>query len=274
MLRRRVILVLSIVIAGLLTATATLAGLCPALAENSAVSLRRATERTNFSDEEIKDGLFKTAFRAELQFDRHEERIRKFDEPVRVFVDNHGSRARTPKITAIVEDIRARINHLDLALTSDRKNANVVVFLVPTRNFARTIRSRYGNSAANKIQNSLHPQCLSGIAKDESYRIRRAEVIVPVDAGEFQFYDCAYEELLQSLGLINDDSSVPWTMFNDNVQMGFFDVYDQYLINILYDPRVRPGTTKAEVDALLPDIFPTVRAWVTQINSARARFAR
>ena len=49
--------------------------------------------------------------------------------------------------------------------------------------------------------------------------------------------------------LINDDSSVPWTMFNDNVQMGFFDVYDQYLVNILYDPRVRPGMRKGEVDS-------------------------
>jgi hypothetical protein len=26
-------------------------------------------------------------------------------------------------------------------------------------------------------------------------------------------------------------------MFNDDVQMGFFDVYDQFLLNILYDPR-------------------------------------
>jgi hypothetical protein len=180
--------------------------------------LRRAAERTNFSNEEINDGLFKTAFRAELQVGRHEERIRKFDGPVRVFVENQGSRVRTHQIAAIVKDIRARINHLDLAVTSDRKDANVVVLLVPTRNFARTICSRYGTSTASKIQNTLHPQCLSGIAKDESYRIRRAEVILPVDAGEFQFYDCAYEELLQSLGLINDDGSVPWTMFNDNVQ--------------------------------------------------------
>ena len=58
-------------------------------------------------------------------------------------------------------------------------------------------------------------------------------MILPVDAGEFTFYDCAYEELLQALGAINDDRSVPWTMFNDDVQMGFFDVYDQYLLNIL-----------------------------------------
>ncbi len=265
---------LSIVTAGLLTAATTLAELCPARAENSAISLRRAAERTNFSNEEIKDGLFKTAFRAELQFGRHEERIRKFDGPVRVFVDNQGSRNRADQIAAILKDMRARIKHLDLTETSDRRQANVVVFLVSTRNFAGTIRSRYGNDAANKIQNTLHPQCLSGIAKDESYRILRAEVLLPVDAGEFQFYDCAYEELLQSLGLINDDSSVPWTMFNDNVQMGFFDVYDQYLVNLLYDPRIRPGMTKAEVDVLLPDIFPAVRTWVAQVNSARAKDSR
>jgi hypothetical protein len=50
-------------------------------------------------------------------------------------------------------------------------------------------------------------------------------VILPVDAGEFTFYDCAYEEPLQALGVINDDQSVPWTIFNDDVQMGFFAVY-------------------------------------------------
>jgi hypothetical protein len=257
-----------------LTATIATDGFLPARAENSAITTRRAAERTSFSNDEIKDGLFKTAFRAELQLGRRDERIRKFDEPVRVFVDNHGAPARTAAIGAIVGDIRARVHHLDLTVTSDRKDANVVVILVPRRDFARTIRSRYGESAAKKIQNSLHPECLSGIAKDESYRIRRAEVILPVDAEEFQFYDCAYEELLQSLGLINDDSSVPWTMFNDNVQMGFFDVYDQYLVNILYDPRIRPGMTKGEIDALLPDIFPTVRAWVAKANAAKGENGR
>jgi Protein of unknown function (DUF2927) len=252
-----------------LAATIATGAAFTATAENDAISMRRAAQRTQFSDEEIKDGLFKIAFRAELQFGRHEERIRKFDEPVRIFIDNRGAPARTATVAAIVEDINARINHLDLAITSDRRNANAVVILVPKRDFASTIRSRYGESAARTIAKSLHPQCLSGIAKDESYRIRRAEVIVPSDGDEFAFYDCAYEELLQSLGLINDDSSVPFTMFNDDVQMGFFDVYDQYLENVLYDPRVRPGMSRAEVDALLPDVLPAVRAFVAQVNSAK-----
>ncbi len=80
------------------------------------------------------------------------------------------------------------------------------------------------------------------------------------------FYDCIYEELLQSLGPINDDTTVPWTMFNDDVQMGFFDLYDQYLLNILYDRRIRPGMTRAEVEALLPEVLPQVRAWVEGNN--------
>lgn len=87
------------------------------------------------------------------------------------------------------------------------------------------------------------------------------------DRGDFTFYDCAYEELLQSLGPINDTDKVPWTMFNDAVRMGFFGIYDQYILNILYHPRVLPGMTHAEVRQLLPQIMPDVRAWVAKVNN-------
>jgi hypothetical protein len=235
----------------------------PALAENSDINLRRAAERTTFSDNEIKDGFFKTAFHAELQFGRQDERIRKFDEPIRVFVADQSAPDRSAEIAGIIADIRAHVDHLDVAATDNRQAANFIVTLVNRRDLGRTIVARYGAARARQIQQKLRPECLSGIAKDETFRIRRAEVILPADIDDFSFSDCAYEELLQGLGIINDDGSVPWTMFNDNVQMGFFDVYDQYLVNILYDPRVRPGMTKAQVDALLPGVLPTVRDWVT-----------
>jgi hypothetical protein len=246
----------------------------PANAENPDISSRRASARTAFTDEEIKDGFFKIAFSAELQFGAPVERVRKFDEPVRIFVASKGGPDRRSEIAAIIADIRAHVNHLDVAVTNDRRAANFVVRLVAARDLDRTIRSLYGNDKARRIQQSLNPQCLSGIGKDQRYRIRRAEVILPVDAGEFTFYDCAYEELLQALGTINDDRSVPWTMFNDDVQMGFFDVYDQYLLNILYDPRVRPGMTKEEVNALLPDVVSTARRWVNNANLPRHADAR
>ena len=253
----------------LIAIVATEIGNGPAVAENPDISSRRASERTDFTNEEITEGFIKIAFHAEMQIGAPAERVRKYDEPVRIFVVSKSEPDRRPEIAAIVDDIRARVNHLDVAITKDRAAANFTVTLVAERDLTQTVRSLYGNDRAKRIQESLNPQCLSGIGKDSRYRIRRAEVILPVDAGEFVFYDCAYEELLQALGAINDDRSVPWTMFNDDVQMGFFDVYDQYLLNILYDPRVRPGMTKKEVNALLPEVLSTTRRWVTNARLPR-----
>ena len=264
--------VLRIPVLGVLVVTAmglAAVGDRPAHAEDPNISDRRASERTEFTNDEIKDGFFKIALHAELQFDAAVERIRKFDVPVRIFVIGGGAPDRRPEIAAIVADIQAHMNHLDLAITNDREAANFIVRLVAHRDLSRTIRALYGSGRATKIQKSLSPQCLSGIGKDNLYRIHRAEVILPVDAGDFTFYDCAYEEMLQALGAINDDRSVPWTMFNDDVQMGFFDVYDQYLLNILYDPRLRPGMTRDDVNRLLPEIFPDARAWVASVNAPR-----
>ena len=252
--------ILALLVAGM-TAVAALAA-----AENSEIAKRRAAERKVFTDAEILNGFFKITFGAEFHVAGRVDRIRKYDAPIRIFIDNHAKPDRSQQVANAVADIRARIRDLDMAITDKRNEANMVVTLVRDRDLARTIRSIYGIERARRIQSSLEPQCLSGFRKDESFRIVHSDVILVADAGEFVFYDCVYEELLQALGPINDDASVPWSMFNDDVQLGFFGVYDQYLLNILYHPRVRPGLTRKEVEAIMPEILPAVRAWVAQVN--------
>ena len=185
---------------------------------------------------------------------------------MRVFAD--GARAdRKAQLARIVADIAARVQHLDIAMAGDNDDANVLVKLVRDRDLHRTITTFYGSERAKEIRSSLDPQCLSGFRKNERFEIEHSDVILTVDNGDFVFFDCAYEELLQSLGPINDTSSVPWTMFNDNVSMGYFDVYDQYLLNLLYDPRIKPGMTVQEVKTALPDVLADVRAWVRKVNN-------
>ena len=255
---------------GVMLATlAVLAGAMPvAAAEDADVARRRAAERKTFTDAEIVDGFFKVTFGAEFHVAGGVDRIRKYDGPVRVFVDNRAQPDRSPAVASVVADIRKRIRDFDIAMTDKRDDAQIVVSLVRDRDLAHAIRSLYGIDRARRIQRSLEPQCLSGFRKDENSRILHSDVLIVADAGEFVFYDCIYEELLQSLGPINDDTTVPWTMFNDDVQMGFFDIYDQYLLNILYDPRIRPGMTRSQVEALLPEVLPQVRAWVDDNNKA------
>ncbi|MBX9840360.1 MAG: DUF2927 domain-containing protein [Xanthobacteraceae bacterium] len=251
---------------GFVAAAAAAFGSAVYAVDDPEIARRRATERKNFTDAEITDGFFKVTFGAEFHIAGGVDRIRKFDGPVRVFIDNRATPDRTGQIEAGIADIRSRIRNLDIARTERRDEANMVVSLVNDRDLARMIRTVYGIDRARRIQRSLEPQCLSGFRKDESSRILRSDVIITADAGDFVFYDCVYEELLQALGPINDDTTVPWTMFNDDVQMGFFSVYDQYLLNILYDPRIRPGMTRAEVQALLPAVLPAVRTFVEENN--------
>jgi hypothetical protein len=235
-------------------------------AEIPAIASRQRAEKKTFTDSEITEGFFKTAFGAEYHLAGRVDRIRKYDVPVRVFAD--GNRPdRKAQLEKVVADIGQRIAHLDIAMAETSDAANVVVKLVRDRDLYRTITSFYGSERAREIRTSLDPQCLSGFRKSEKYEIEHSDVILTVDNGDFIFFDCAYEELLQSLGPINDTSSVPWTMFNDDVSMGFFDVYDQYILNVLYDPRVKAGMTVTEVKAVLPEVLADVRAWVKKVNN-------
>ncbi|MBR0838313.1 DUF2927 domain-containing protein [Bradyrhizobium manausense] len=244
------------------TATKAIAGELPAIAS------RQRTEKKSFTDAEIVDGFFKTAFGAEYHLAGRVDRIRKFDGPVRVFAETDRA-DRKAQLAKVVADIAARVQHLDIAMTDTSEAANLRVKLVRDRDLYRTIASFYGAEKARDIRTSLDPQCLSGFRKNDQFEIEHSDVILTVDISDFTFLDCAYEEVLQSLGPINDTASVPWTMFNDNVSMGYFDVYDQYILNLLYDPRIKAGMTVLEVRSVLPEVLTDVRAWVKRVNDLK-----
>ena len=238
-------------------------------AENPTIAARQRAEKTTFTDREIIDGFFKTAFGAEFHLAGRVDRIRKYAMPVRVFATGVSRPDRKAQLAKVVADIGRKIQHLDIAMANTIDDATIVVTLVRDRDLIPTIRRFYGEARAREIKSSLDPQCLSGFRKNERYEIEHSDVILTVDKGDFTFLDCTYEELLQALGPINDTSSNPWTMFNDQVSMGFFDIYDQYLLNILYDPRIRPGMNVEEVKAELPEVLADVRAFVRQVNNLR-----
>jgi hypothetical protein len=223
---------------------------------------RRHAAKTTFTDAEIADGFFKTAFGAEYRLAGPSDRIRKFIVPVRVAIDGAAPPRRRATLENVITTIGARIAHLDIAIAAPNETANLTVTLVRDSDLARTVEARFGKEHARAIRHRLDPQCLSGFRRNAQFAIERAEVILAVDTDAFTFRDCAYEEVLQALGPINDTDTVPWTMFNDAVRTGSFGVYDQLLLNILYDPRIRPGMSAAEVKALLPKVLPDVRAFV------------
>lgn len=229
----------------------------------------KSAQRTTFTDAEIIDGFLKTTIGAEFQLAGRVDRIRKYDGRVRVYIDNRGRPDRRARLRQVIDDIAGHIRHLDLATTNRRADADIVVTMVREQDMHATLTRLFGRDRAREIRDTLDPQCLSGFRKDDAYRILGSTVVLTTNVPDAVFADCAYEELLQALGPINDTDSVPWTMFNDAVQMGHFGIFDQYILNILYDPRVRAGMTAQEVQAVVPQVMPDVRAFVSDRNGLK-----
>src|ERR1700710_3158534 len=92
----------------------------PASAEIPAVASRQRVEKTSFTDGEITDGFFKTAFGAEYHLAGRVDRIRKYAMPVRVFAAGGARADRRAQLAGVVADIGARVRHLDISMADSR----------------------------------------------------------------------------------------------------------------------------------------------------------
>ncbi|MEM7178525.1 MAG: DUF2927 domain-containing protein [Pseudomonadota bacterium] len=59
-------------------------------------------------------------------------------------------------------------------------------------------------------------------------------------------HSCIEEEIAQAMGLIRDDDDVRPSLFNEDEEFAFLTEHDEYLLRILYDPRIIPGTEREE----------------------------
>ncbi|RDW11948.1 DUF2927 domain-containing protein, partial [Paracoccus thiocyanatus] len=65
---------------------------------------------------------------------------------------------------------------------------------------------------------------------------------------------CIHEELAQGMGLANDSPRARPSLFNDDEEFAFLTRHDELLLQILYDPRLRPGMTEAEARPIVLQI--------------------
>ena len=173
--------------------------------------------------------------------------------PVRVFADGANRADRKAQLAKVVADIAPRVQHLDIAMARERRRrqcrgqAGARPRSLPHHRQLLRQRTRQAKSAPRSIRNAC-----PAFARTRSSRSSIPTSSSPSTTATSSSSTAPMRNCCSRSGPINDTSSVPWTMFNDNVSMGFFDVYDQYILNLLYDPRIKAGMTVQEVKAVLP----------------------
>jgi hypothetical protein len=216
-----------------------------------------ATPSRAFTDAELIDGFERTVFGSEYQsFGWQSFLVKKFAEPVRVFVDDRSTANRGGEIADFIRSLPAEIAGLDIEVVAEAAEANYRVFVVD--------RSAYRDVVAGEVYarptSSFTPgKCLVRVLST-SAGISRSDAVIVADEGEFLFRRCMVEEILQGLGPVNDDRSLNESVFNDMSRHSTFTDIDRHILNMLYHPAIEPGMTKLEARRVLPAVAAEVQA--------------
>lgn len=225
-----------------------------------------------FSDEELIRGFMGTVFGSEVfRYGRQDRdtvsRVKKFDGPVRVHVVNRAGVDRSASVAEFVGVLDTTVDNLRIAMEANADRANMVVFLVDRADYRRTIRETLPDDFDTGFLEGNACSAVTGGRR--STGLERAFVYIVANEGRRNFRHCLVEEISQSLGPVNDDVRLPHSIFNDSSDLAGFGVFDWFILNMLYDRRVRNGMTAAEVRTVLPAAIRDVRARLPEVLRRR-----
>lgn len=212
----------------------------------------------SFSTEELMQGFMKTVFGLEYRsWSWQPYLVKKYDGEVRFYVHNFAAKNRRPVVNAFIENLGANIRGLKATIATSPADANFHIYIVDRNQYALVVRDQvYKNGKAD-----APGRCLVRVESDHR-GISRSSAVIVSDEGDFLFRRCLVEEVLQGLGPMNDDTSLAHSVFNDQSRHSRFTTFDRYLLNMLYDPRIRPGMSPKDVEPLLPSIVRQLRPYI------------
>lgn len=110
-------------------------------------------------------------------------------------------------------------------------------------------------------------------SREDGNLIVAALVVIGAETDGLLRQACLHEEIVQALGLANDHPDVRPSIFNDDGEFALLTEHDEHLLQILYDPRLKPGMTVDEATPIVRRIvaeIPLNRS-STQIAGAAAQ---
>ena len=213
---------------------------------NTAQAEPRPYAGAPYTNAEVIEGFRRTVFGSEYYGLLSAAIVRKYDKRVLIYIDDTRAPSRRRAVANFASSLPALIPGLKLTITRNRSRANYIVQLTPRRSF---------RSVATKVLNGGRPpatsQCLV-VAEFNSSGIQRSDAIVVTDRGQATFERCLREEILQGLGPLNDDSTLRFSLFNDTSKLRRFRRFDRLIMTMLYDPLLRPGKSRSNIEPLLP----------------------
>ncbi|PCH50060.1 MAG: hypothetical protein COC17_06660 [Hyphomicrobiales bacterium] len=207
------------------------------------------------SDAEIIRGFNLTVFGAEYSNALGKPKyIRKFSKPVRFMVHDFSGKKRKATVERFIRSVNKNIRGLNASIINDAKRANFNVYIVTKKNHDKIAREKLSRKVARNVSGN----CFAHV-KHWRGGITSTVAIIISDNGEAFFKHCMVEEIVQGLGVINDNSTLHESIFNDRSKKTSFGKFDKIIMNMLYDKRIKNGASFNNIQQYLPVVLNDVR---------------
>ncbi|ANK82300.1 MAG: hypothetical protein TEF_17000 [Rhizobiales bacterium NRL2] len=224
-------------------------------------------QRGDFTEADVVRGFEIVAFGREFA-DAEATYVTKFDAPIRIHVLHEPLDLRPVDGTRAVMDMIAGFHRppafaglthasIDQGASEALDNAHILVVALGSRNyetFYEKASQRWIEGGKLLVADHFYFSRCGASISDQKGRIRRAVVFLDVDDMSPILNECLAEEILQSLGLPDDDDSLVWSMFNDSNDVRFPTDFDNLLVSVLYSDALRPGQSRGRVMQQVPGL--------------------
>ncbi|MFQ6549549.1 DUF2927 domain-containing protein [Aestuariibius sp. 2305UL40-4] len=191
-----------------------------------------------------------------------ESRLRRWEEPVRFSVDfgagvpadqREADRAFVSRYAAKLE----RLTGHPVSVAPAAANFNILILDEESRQNAaprlRRLAPGISDSLIREVTNMPRSTlCILVAFTDQPGKstYSRAIAVIRAEHPTLLRNGCIEEELAQGMGLANDSPQARPSIFNDDEEFGRLTTHDELLLQMLYDPRLKPGMTVAEAEPL------------------------
>jgi len=104
--------------------------------------------------------------------------------------------------------------------------------------------------------------CFAIIWGDESSGNISNALVALIEKNEFfEFRSCAFEEIYQIFGVVNDSNYVSGSLLNYDVSISDFHGVDLFVLKMLYNKKIKPGSEYLLLKDKLDEVISETRGW-------------
>ena len=185
--------------------------------------------------------------------------LRRWDQPIGMNIEFGPTIPAAQRIrdTASIAAYAARLSRLTgVPVRQNAINANYTVMVLNEDDrpgFEGRLRSLIPGIEEATVRTFLNlPRDLLcvviSVSQNNAPTYARAVVLIRGEHPDVMRLTCIHEELAQGMGLPNDSPQARPSIFNDDEEFGLLTTHDEYLLRMLYDPRLTPGMTVEQAE--------------------------